>query len=169
MIQISQLLPIGRIQKTHGTRGAVLCRLQDDAFFLAAPQWIILETEGLLVPFKVEEYRSKGSDVLLQLTDVNTETAAGRYIGCQVYMQLSDLPEDYEPPFSVDSLLHYQVVDAQQGALGSIIDIDDSTLNMLLLLDSGIVIPAHEDFIETVDDENRRLLVHLPEGLVVDN
>lgn len=56
-----------------------------------------------------------------------------------------------------EALLGRQVVDEQQGVLGTIAAVDESTANMLLELDNGTLLPLHEDFIVSLDDETLTL------------
>ncbi len=57
------------------------------------------------------------------------------------------------------------------GEIGTITDIDESTINTLFLLkrkenDNEIIIPASDDFITDIDSEKKILYVDLPSGLV---
>lgn len=56
-----------------------------------------------------------------------------------------------------EALLGRQVVDEQQGVLGTIAAVDDSTANMLIELDNGTLLPLHEDFIVSLDDDTLTL------------
>ena len=54
----------------------------------------------------------------------------------------------------------------KERVIGQIKSVDDSTLNTLFLLDNGVVLPAHEDFIRSIDTRSRQLHVSLPDGLL---
>ena len=83
-------------------------------------------------------------------------------------MLRADLPDDIHEPTDLGSLTGYTVVDTHRGAIGTITAIDTSTLNTLVELDSGILLPLHEDLIEAVDTARHLLTVHLPEGLIAE-
>ena len=53
-----------------------------------------------------------------------------------------------------------QVVDTAQGLLGVIASVDESTANTLIELDNGTLLPLHDDFIVSLDDE--KLTLTLP-------
>ena len=54
----------------------------------------------------------------------------------------------------------------KERVIGKIKSVDDSTLNTLFLLENDVVIPAHEDFITSIDADAHQLHVSLPSGLL---
>jgi 16S rRNA processing protein RimM len=77
---------------------------------------------------------------------------------------VSGLTED-----SWDFYLGFEVRDVRSGqSLGLIKAVDSSTINVLFLVgneNSGLMIPATEDFIHDRDIKRRILFMNLPEGL----
>ena len=68
------------------------------------------------------------------------------------------LPEEEEGL----EVIGYRLVDSKQGDLGTIKGIDDTTINIVAELDNGILVPLHEDFIDEIDEDTKRLLITLP-------
>jgi 16S rRNA processing protein RimM len=60
------------------------------------------------------------------------------------------------------SLTGYRVHDTDQGELGTIIHVDETTINTLITLDNDQLIPLHEDFIIDIDQANKLLTICLP-------
>ncbi len=64
----------------------------------------------------------------------------------------------------------YKVVDSSLGEIGEVVDVDDSTANVLFIVDtpSGdrVYVPVAEEFINAVDDSRRVIETTLPDGLV---
>ena len=58
------------------------------------------------------------------------------------------------------SLVGLQLRDTEQGLLGMITAVDDTTANTLIELDNGTLLPLHEDFINELTDDT--LLITLP-------
>ena len=58
------------------------------------------------------------------------------------------------------SLVGLQLRDTEQGLLGTITAVDDTTANTLIELDNGTLLPLHEDFINELTDDT--LLITLP-------
>lgn len=163
MITNQQVIAIGRITRTHGKRGELQCLTSNEYWDNADASFLILNIDNILVPFRVLDWRGKGSDSLIfQLDHITDETAAQRLIGCQAYMLASDLSETDELMPTWQSLVGYRVVDQDQGDLGSIIHVDESTINTLVTLDNDQLIPLHEDFIIHIDAENKQLRICLP-------
>ena len=77
MIRLEELIEIGKISKTHGTRGEVVCNINADLLETADPDYLILSIDNLFVPFFIEEYRYKtDNSIILLLTDVSNSAAA---------------------------------------------------------------------------------------------
>ena len=60
------------------------------------------------------------------------------------------------------SLLGYQVLDTDQGELGTIVHVDETTINTLITLDNDLLIPIHEDFIIDINQDDKLLTICLP-------
>lgn len=167
MISEQELVHIGRILRTHGTSGELQCKMLNTLWEDHEAEFIVLNIEQIFVPFRITDWRTKGSeDVLLCLKGVDSEQQALRYIGCEAFMLRRELPEDTDEPLELQSLTGFTLIDSQRGAIGKITAIDTSTLNTLAELDNGTLLPLHEDLIESVDASRKELTVKLPEGLL---
>lgn len=147
---MKNLTPIGTIRKTHGTNGEVQALMNSDLFVDSDPDFIILELDAIKVPFRVLDWRSKGDDVLLQLKGVDSEQKANRLVGAHVFMESAD--EEGEKLMTWQDLVGLRVVDDEQGEVGVVEHVDESTANILLFLKDGRVLPIHEDFIVDISD-----------------
>ena len=71
--------------------------------------------------------------------------------------------------FYLDDLIGFTVI-AGGAPVGEITDYDDSTDNVLFILrrpdGSEALIPASDDFIDSVDTQERTIAMTLPEGLL---
>jgi len=167
MINEHELLHIGRIQRTHGTSGELQCRMLNTLWEDHDATFIILNVDEIFVPFRVTDWRTKGSeDVLLSLQGVTGEQQAMRFVGCEAYMLRSDLPEDAEEHTDLTTLTGYTLIDTERGKLGTITAIDTSTLNTLIQLDNGALLPLHEDFIAELRAQEKVIIIRTPHGLL---
>jgi 16S rRNA processing protein RimM len=163
MITNQQVIAIGHITRTHGKRGEIQCLTSNEYWDNAQATFLILSINNILVPFRVLNWRGKGSDSLIfQLDRINDELSAQPLIGCQAYMLASDLSEEDELLPTWQSLTGYRVLDTDQGELGTIIHVDETTINTLITLDNELLIPLHEDFIIEIDQANKLLTICLP-------
>ncbi|MBR3647738.1 MAG: 16S rRNA processing protein RimM [Paludibacteraceae bacterium] len=178
MITEQDIVFLGTCARTHGNRGevqvtatrALLEEAEDKRAENASdkPLFVLFELDRIFTPFRLTDWRSKGADsYLLRLAGVDTEAYAQRLCGNRVFLLREDLTDDPDDPLLTwDDLIGYEVVDIAAGKIGVVKQVDDSTLNTLLMLEDGTILPAHEDLIEEIDTEGKRLVVNLPEGIL---
>lgn len=99
--------------------------------------FIFVLIDGIYVPFRVNSPK---------LND---------YVGYDQFV----LADEQEQP---DEFIGFTVIDTEQGLLGTVAALDTSTANTLVELDDGRLLPLHENFVESVDDEARILTLTLP-------
>ena len=129
----------------------------------AEANFLILKLDNILVPFRVLDWRGKGGDSLIfQIDCITDEKMAQQLVGHQAYMLASDLSEEDELMPTWQSLTGYSVLDTDQGELGTIIHVDESTINTLVTLDNDQLLPLHEDFIINIEPEKKRITICLP-------
>ena len=149
MITKEQVISIGRITRTHGKRGEIQCLTTNEYWENTDATFLVLSIDNILVPF-------------FQLDRITDEQSAQPLIGCQAYMLTTDLSEDEELMPTWQSLTGYRVLDTDQGELGTIIHVDETTINTLVTLDNDLLIPLHEDFIIDINQENKIITICLP-------
>ena len=163
MITNEQVISIGRITRTHGKRGEIQCLTSNEYWDNADATFLILSINNILVPFRVLDWRGKGSDSLIfQLDHITDELEAQQLIGHHAYMLKSDISEEDEILPTWQSLLGYQVIDTDQGNLGTITDVDETTINTLITLNNNQLIPLHEDFIIDIQQDQQQITICLP-------
>lgn len=164
---------IGRIGKPHGVKGELTLLIDDDVFDRVEAPYVFVETEGLLVPFFIEEYRFRtDTTVLMKFCDVDTEAAARELSGCEVWFPRS-LSDDDEAPSQAE-IIGYTVVDAKSGRkVGTIDAVDDSTINTLFEVSRGdggsVLLPANPELVEDVDRQASTIRLTIADGLLDDS
>lgn len=163
MITNEQVISIGRLTRTHGKRGELQCLMSNDYWDNADATFIILKLDNILVPFRVLDWRGKGCESLIfQLDHINDEQAAQQLIGTEAFMLLSDINQEDEIMPTWQSLVGFKVIDTDQGELGIVDIVDETTINTLITLNDGRLIPIHEDFIIDINAEDKQLTICLP-------
>ncbi|MBQ6767914.1 MAG: 16S rRNA processing protein RimM [Prevotella sp.] len=167
MIRKEDCYKIGRLGKAHGVKGEVTFQFTDDVFDRADADYLVLEVDGILVPFFMEEYRFRSDSVaLVKFCDVDTQQRAAELTNSDVWFPRSLTPEDDEFP-SLSSLVGFDIVEAKgAAAVGRIADIDDTTANLLFCLEDGRLIPANDELITSIDVAQKKIVMHIPEGLL---
>lgn len=170
MINPADTYKIGSLTRTHGLRGELQFVFTDDIFDRADADHLLVEVDGILTPFYIEEYRFRSdSSALILFEDINTVEAAQPLVGCDVYVERSlagDAPDE-EP--SLRSLIGFHIQTEEGTEVGEIVDIDDQTENLLFVVEHGereVLIPAHEELITQWQPDARRIVMRLPDGLL---
>ena len=167
MIKEDDVYKIGRIGKPHGIGGEVTLRFTDDVFDCVDADYLVLMVDGILVPFFIEEYRFRSDEVaLVKFEDIDTMDRAAELTGCDVFFprHLADIDNDV---LTWSQIVGYDIVDVESGkVIGRIEAVDESTINVLLELADGTLIPAADEFIADIDHEARLLVMRLPDGLL---
>lgn len=168
MIKKEEVYKIGRLGKTHGVNGEITFQFDDDIFDRVDGEYLILEIDGILVPFFMEEYRFKSDEVaLVKFEDIDTQNRAAELTGCEVYYTRTSPDPSKGGELSYAQLVGFDVIDNTTGKiLGKIEYIDDQTENIMFELEDGMLIPASEELIEDIDIEKQNISMNLPEGLL---
>ena len=164
----SEVYKIGRLGKAHGVKGEVTFHFDDDVFDRVDADYLVIEVDGILVPFFIEEYRFKtDTTAIMKLEGIDTQERARELTGCDVFFPRDLADDDDEGQLSLAFLVGFTIVDAASGkTVGTIDSIDDSTANILFCLEDGTLIPASDDLITNIDTSRRSILMQLPEGLL---
>ena len=167
MIKQEEVYRIGRLGKAHGIKGEVTLQFDDDVFDRVDADYLVLDVEGILVPFFMEEYRFRSDTVaLVKFCDVDTQQRASELTGREVYFPRALANED-EETVSYAMLVGFDIVDAgTDNKVGTIAAIDDTTVNLLFELEDGRLIPASDDLISSIDMKKGKIRMNIPEGLL---
>jgi 16S rRNA processing protein RimM len=167
MIKREEVYKIGRLGKTHGVRGEISFLLDDNVFDRIDADYIILDIDGILVPFFIEEYRFKtDSNALMKFDGIDTQERARELTGCDVYFP-RELADSDEEDISWAELVGYSLIDSNTGkTIGEIAAIDDTTINILFELTDGKLIPASDELIQHINTQQHQIEINLPEGIL---
>ena len=167
MIKKEEVYKIGRIGKAHGVKGEVTFNFDDDVFDRVDAEYLVLEVDGILVPFFMEEYRFRSdSTTLIKFENVDTQDRARELTNCDVYFP-RQLADNDEESLTWTFLVGFSIIDTETGkTVGTITGIDDSTANILFELEDGRLIPASEELISDLDKDNKTITIALPKGIL---
>lgn len=161
---------VGRIVKTHGIKGEVTLRIDNEDFDeVEELNYLLLDVNEKLIPFFIENigYHSNKAFILFQ--DVKTIEAASQLVGIAAYLPLDLLPEREGNDFYSHEVVDFVVVDEDKGELGKvreIIEYPTQSLIQIIKDEKEILIPIHDDIIKEVDREGKKILVKAPAGLI---
>lgn len=167
MIKREEVYKIGRLGKSHGVKGEISFQFDDDIFDRVDAEYLVLDIDGILVPFFMEEYRFRNDTVcLVKFCDIDTQQRAQELTGCDVYFPRALAEEGEEMP-SLASLIGLCIIDtSSKKTVGRIAAIDDTTQNILFELEDGTLIPASDELIESIDINKKEIIMNIPNGLL---
>ena len=167
MIKREDVYKIGKLGRTHGVKGEISFLFDDDVFDRVDADYLVLDIDGILVPFFMEEYRFKSdSNALVKFEDIDSQERAQQLTGIDVYFPHT-LADNDENCISWATIVGFDIIDADSGnKIGRIASVDDTTINILFELEDGCLIPASEDLITAIDQQARTITMQLPEGLL---
>ncbi len=161
-------IAVGTILKTHGIKGELNVELTDmaepDSDF-APGACVILELDGLDVPFFVGSCRPRGAEsVLLTLDDVASDSDATSLVGLTIYVYAD--PAELGEELTAGDLVGFTLTTDSGEAIGRIDQLVELTPGAWYFSVDGRLIPAVDDFICAIDPEGLTVTVSLPEGLL---
>ncbi len=144
MIKQEEVYKIGILGKPHGVRGEIQFRFTDDVFDQCDAEYLVLNIDGILVPFFIEEYRFRSEEmVLIKFCNIDTEKQARELTGTTVYFPRA-VAEENKDELSWAQIVGFNLLDNRTGKIvGKIISVDDSTITQAL-----DVIEQHTDLYE---------------------
>lgn len=170
MISLDELFPIGQINKPHGVNGELSFTFSSDVFDTEEIPYLIMEIEGIYVPFFIEEYRFKtNSTGLIKFEDINSEEAARDLIGLAIYVPKKYLHNVENEEIELSYFVGFMLCDLKAGEIGLVSEIDETTENALFVIerqDEELLIPIGEDYITNIDHDHKIITLNLPEGLL---
>ena len=175
MINREEVIRIGQFNKPHGINGELSFTFTDDCFDESECPFLIVELDGILVPFVLESYRFKSdSTVFVHLSGVDSEEKAKRFTNVPVYFPKNAIRTKRSDAgdYTWDYFTGYTLIDELTGLVGTITGVDDSTQNTLFLVDrvgDELFIPAVAEIITGVDHVAKTITLHLPDGLLTLN
>ena len=170
MIKKEEVFKIGIINKPHGVKGEVSFTFTGDIFDRVEDcDYLVLLLDGILVPFFIEEYRFRSDNVaLVKFEGIDSTEKARTLTNVEVYYPVKFM-DDQEEISSWNYFIGFRVEDVHHGCLGTVVDVDDATMNVLFVIENGdeeVLLPAHEEFILDIDRKKKILRVDIPDGLL---
>ena len=171
MIRPEEVYCIGKFTRTHGVQGEMALAFTDDVFDRVDCPYLVCSMDGILVPFFIEGYRFKSRDVaLIKFERIDSSEAAAMFTNKEVYFPKSYAEQAEDGEYSWQYFVGFEAEDVTHGHLGALVDVDESTVNTLFVVErpdgEELLIPAQEAFIEDIDHAERIIKFNLPEGLL---
>lgn len=161
---------IGYITKTKGLKGEVQLFFEFEAYEDLDFDVLFADMNGKMVPFFVASHKLyPNSTGLFYFDDVDHIDKAQALVKKKIYLPLTKMPERDVDDFTYNDFEGFIVTDETHGELGKIIAVNEypqQFVATVLYKEKEILFPLNEDMIVEVDEDEKTLLVDLPEGLL---
>ena len=167
-MDVQDFVEVGKIVKTHGVNGEVIVELDNPAILEDTTEPVVLEIEGLRVPFFIKQAQAVSAQrARVQFDCTRTEQRAKTLVGCKVFVNpdvFDDLDDEYASP---SAIVGFSVVDKKHGDIGKVLSVDNLNINPIMVVgEKQTLIPFHPEFISKIDFRKRQVRVALPDGLL---
>ncbi len=167
-MDVQDFVEVGKIVKTHGVNGEVIVELDNPAILEDTTEPVVLEIEGLRVPFFIAQARAVSAQrARVQFDCTHTEQRAKTLVGCKFFVSpdvFDDIDDEYASP---SAIVGFSVVDKRHGDIGKVLSVDNLNINPIMVVgEKQTLIPFHPEFVSKIDFRKRQVRVALPDGLL---
>lgn len=168
---MENLMEIGQIVNTYGIKGFVkVVPFTDNINRFEDLKTVYVETKKGLENFEIEEVKYAKNTVLLKLKGIDDINIAEKYKNCYIKISRENAVKLPEDTYFIIDLLDIQVYTDEDIYLGNIIDVYPTGSNDIYVVKNEegkqVLLPAIGEVIKTVDIQNKKMVVHLLDGLI---
>lgn len=171
MITSDEIIAIGKFNKPHGISGEISATINAPESVLNDCSCIVCDIDGIFVPFFIKDFRYKSQETfLITIDDITNEQEAATLVNKDIYVkrdEYSEILED-EDQIPLDFFVGFNAI--VNGHECNIVDIDDSTANVLFVIETtdgkSVLIPAVEEFFTDFNSKEKTIKMEVPEELL---
>lgn len=162
---------LGKVVKKYSFKGELLVKLDtDDPSIYTRMESVFIDKNKSLIPFFIERSSLHKSTLLrVKFEDIDSEEDADKLLKSELYLPLEFLPQLTGNKFYYHEIFGFEAEDLSFGLVGIVKGVNDTTNQAILEIDrngSEILIPLIDDFIKSVDREQKKIILAVPEGLI---
>lgn len=168
---MEEYLEIGQIVNTNGLKGTLKVKpLTDDITRFEDLETVYIQKCKELVEFIIQEVKYSKNMVLLKLEGIDNIEEAEKYRNFYLKINREDAVELDEDSYFIVDIIGCKVYTETEELLGTVVDVFPTGSNDVYTVKNGegkeILLPAIEDVIKDVDIKNKKIIIHLMEGLI---
>lgn len=168
---MEDLLQVGAITQTHGVRGEVkVFPTTDDVKRFKKLKEVILDTGKEKVTLEIEGVKFFKQFVILKFKGFDNINDIERYKGKNLYVTRENAVKLKRDEYFIADLIGLEVYDEDDQHLGMLTNVIETGANDVyeVKFEDGreVLFPAIKQCILDVDMENRKMKVHIMEGLL---
>lgn len=168
---MEELLQVGVITSTHGVRGEVkVFPTTDDAARFKKLKHVLLDTGREMKPLEIQGVKFFKQFVILKFKGIDNINDIERYKRCPLLVERKDAVELKEDEYFIADMIGIQVETEDGEAFGTLKDVMETGANDVYVIDTEehgeVLVPAIKECILNVDVENRKMTIHVMDGLI---
>ena len=167
---MDELLEIGQIVNSYGIKG--FCKVvpyTDDVTRFSQLNKVFIEQNKKLITMEIEEVRYHNKLVLLKFKGIDDINQTLEFKNCLIKIDRKDAVKLPEDSYFIVDLLGMEVSTDDGKLLGVLVDVFPTGSNDVYVVKDDLgkqtLLPAIGDVIKNVDVANKKMVVHLIEGL----
>ena len=168
---MEEYLEIGQIVNTNGLKGLLKVKpLTDDIRRFEELETVYIQKGSNLVEFKIQEVKYIKHMVLLKLEGIDDINEAEKYKNLYIKINRKDAVELEKNSYFIVYIINCEVYTEENELLGKVVDVFPTGSNDVYTIKNSegkeILLPAISEVIKNVDIPNKKIVVHLMEGLI---
>ena len=151
-----------KVLKSWGAKGQVVLSLDsDDPRDLKSEEPVLIDFDGLPVPFFFESIEPKGKHYIVKFEDVDSLSEAEELVGRSARIENAGEDDD-------DSVIGMRIRDSRtRKIIGEIVAFNEYSGNALITVETAegeVLLPLHEDLVVSIRGDV--ITLDIPEGLL---
>lgn len=168
---MKQLLQVGVISSTHGVRGEVkVFPTTDDVKRFKKLKKVILDTGKEQLPLEIEGVKFFKQFVILKFRGIDNINDIEKYKGKRLLVDREHAVKLKKDEYFIADMIGMDVFTEDGELFGALKDVMETGANDVYIIEMSdgkeVLVPAIKQCILDVDIENRKMVIHLLEGLV---
>ena len=168
---MEQLLQVGVISSTHGVRGEVkVFPTTDDVKRFKKLKKVILDTGKEQLPLEIEGVKFFKQFVILKFRGIDNINDIEKYKGKRLLVDREHAVKLKKDEYFIADMIGMDVFTEDGELFGALKDVMETGANDVYIVEMSdgkeVLVPAIKQCILDVDIENRKMVIHLLEGLV---
>ena len=168
---MEQLLQVGVISSTHGVRGEVkVFPTTDDVKRFKKLKKVILDTGKEQLPLEIEGVKFFKQFVILKFRGIDNINDIEKYKGKRLLVDREHAVKLKKDEYFIADMIGMDVFTDDGELFGALKDVMETGANDVYIIEMSdgkeVLVPAIKQCILDVDIENRKMVIHLLEGLV---
>ena len=168
---MEQLLQVGVISSTHGVRGEVkVFPTTDDVKRFKKLKKVILDTGKEQLPLEIEGVKFFKQFVILKFRGIDNINDIEKYKAKRLLVDREHAVKLKKDEYFIADMIGMDVFTEDGELFGALKDVMETGANDVYIIEMSdgkeVLVPAIKQCILDVDIENRKMVIHLLEGLV---